>query len=115
MFFKKDTITEDQLADIIAAAVAKELEKKTKDEASLYKYIFSEQLEKIASDLKYYANSIDRLEKSIKNISFEAQRLSIENRKLREECTAKDKVIGRKNKQIKKLKRNTNDQSLQDR
>ncbi len=115
MFFKKDTITEDQLANIIAAAVAKELEKKTKDEASLYRYIFSEQLEKIASDLKYYANSIERLEKSIREISFEAQRLSIENRKLREECIAKNKIIDRKNKQIKKLKRNTNDQSLQNR
>ena len=111
MFFKKDTITEDQLADIIA----KELEKKTKDEASIYKNIFSEQLEKISNELKYYAISIERLEKSIREISFEAQRLSIENRKLREECTAKDKVIGRKNKQIKKLKRNTNDQNLQNR
>ena len=112
MFFKKDTLTEDQLADIIAAAVAKKLEKKMKDdEASIYKNIFSEQLEKISNELKYYAISIERLEKSIREISFEAQRLSIENRKLREECTAKNKIIDRKNKQIKKLKRYTDDQN----
>ncbi len=101
--FEKKKINADELKEIISAAVSESIEKKIKDEASLYKYIFSEELEKITNALKYQSNNLERLEKSLKEISFDMQRLSTENRQLREDNFAKNKIIGRLTKKIEKL------------